>query len=132
MSYNILVVDDSNTVRAIIAKTLQLAGVPIRELFEASNGREALEVLDDNWIDLILADINMPVMNGVELIEKLHENGMIKDIPVVIVSTEGSATRIEELKKKGVSAYIRKPFTPELIRRVVDDIVERQQNGTAA
>ena len=123
MSLNILIVDDSATVRAVIKKTLEIAEVPVSELYQAENGQEALDALSANWIDLVFADINMPVMTGIELVEKMAEDGLLKTVPVVIVSTEGSATRIEELKAKGVSAYIRKPFTPELLRSVVDDIV---------
>jgi two-component system chemotaxis response regulator CheY len=123
MAFNILIVDDSATVRAVIAKTFQLANIPINELHQAANGKEALEVLGNHWIDLVFADINMPIMGGVEMIEKMCADGLLKTIPVVIVSTEGSATRIEQLKDKGIRAYIRKPFTPELIRKVVDDIM---------
>lgn len=123
MALNILVVDDSETVRAIIAKTLELAKVPINELYNAANGKEALDVLRDNWVDLVFSDINMPIMGGVEMIEKMYSDDLLKTIPVVVVSTEGSKTRIEELKTKGVRAYIRKPFTPELVREVVADIV---------
>jgi len=122
MALNILVVDDSETVRAIIAKTLRLAQVPINELFTAANGKEALEILSDNWVDLVFSDINMPIMGGVEMIEKMFADDVMKTIPVVVVSTEGSKTRMEELKTKGVKAYIRKPFTPELVRSVVEDI----------
>jgi len=123
MAFNFLIVDDSETVRKVIAKTLHMAGVPINQLFEAGNGKEALAVLQGNWVDLIFTDINMPIMGGIELIEKLCEDGMLKTIPVVIVSTEGSQTRIEQLKAKGVVAYIRKPFQPELIRKVVDEFL---------
>jgi len=123
MALNILVVDDSATVRAVIIKTLELAEVPVNELHQAANGQEALDALADNWIDLVFADINMPVMTGIEMVDKMSEEGLLKTIPVVIVSTEGSATRMEQLKAKGVSAYVRKPFTPELLRSVVDDIV---------
>lgn len=122
MSFNILLVDDSKTVRAVISKTLELAGVPVNELYEASNGKEALDILDNNWIDIVFTDINMPVMTGVEMIEKMCENNLLKTIPVVIVSTEGSRTRIEILKSKGISDYIRKPFTPEQIKKAVDNI----------
>jgi len=123
MSLNVLVVDDSATVRAVIAKTLEIAGVSVGELHQATNGEEALQILDDNWVDIIFADINMPVMTGIEMIERMNEDGLLKTIPVVIVSTEGSKTRIEELKNKGVSAYIRKPFTPEQIKDIVDKIM---------
>lgn len=123
MAFNILVVDDSATVRAVVAKTLQIAGVDVNELFEAANGKEALDILGEQWIDLVFADINMPVMTGIEMIEKMCEDGLMKTVPVVMVSTEGSAARIEQLKSKGVKAYIRKPFTPELLRQVVDDLM---------
>ncbi len=123
MAYNILVVDDSAIVRAVIAKTLNIAGVDVGELFNAANGKEALDIINDSWIDLIFADINMPVMGGIEMLEKMCADGILKSIPVVIISTEGSSTRIEQLMSKGVSAYIRKPFTPEQLRSVVDDIM---------
>ncbi len=123
MGLNVLVVDDSETVRDVIAKTFRLAGIPVNEFREASNGREALEVLESTWIDLVLSDINMPVMSGLEMVEKMSEEGLLRTIPVIIVSTEGSATRIDHLKSKGVCAYIRKPFTPELIREVVNEVL---------
>lgn len=123
MSLNILVVDDSETVRAVIVKTLKIAEVPVNELYQAANGREALEILKDHWIDLIFSDINMPVMGGVEMIQQMKQDDVLKTIPVIVVSTEGSSTRIEQLKAQGVRAYIRKPFAPELVRAVVDDIL---------
>ncbi len=123
MALNILVVDDSITVRAVIKKTLDLAGVPVNELHEAGNGKEALDILGEQWVDLIFSDINMPVMGGIEMIERIKADESMESIPIIVVSTEGSATRVEELKSKGVRAYIRKPFTPELVRSVVDDIM---------
>lgn len=123
MSLNILIVDDSETVRSIIVKTLQIAGVPTREVFHAGNGKEALDILHAQWVDLVFSDINMPEMGGVELLEKMQQEDLLKSIPVVIVSTEGSATRIEAMKAQGVRAYIRKPFSPEQLRAVVMDIV---------
>ncbi|EKD26804.1 MAG: hypothetical protein ACD_79C01009G0002 [uncultured bacterium] len=126
MSLNILIVDDSEIIRAVIVKTLNVAKVPFKQIFQASNGKEALEILDKEWIDLVFADINMPVMNGLEMIEKMNSHNLLKSIPVVVVSTEGSATRIEELTAKGIKAYIRKPFTPEQVRQVVDKIMENK------
>ncbi len=124
MALNILVVDDSQIVRAVIIKSLELANVPVKELFEAGNGKEALEVLGREWVDLVFADINMPVMGGVEMVEQMSQDGMLATIPVVIVSTEGSATRIGNLKAKGARAYLRKPFKPEEIREVVEQVIE--------
>ena len=123
MGYKILVVDDSATIRAVIGKTLGLAGVPVAQLHEAANGREALEVLGAQSIDLVFADINMPEMNGLEMVERMSADGMLQTVPVVMVSTEGSRTRIEQLLARGVRAYIRKPFTPEGIKRVVDEVL---------
>ena len=124
MAYNILIVDDSETIRAVIAKTLEIAEIPVSELWEAANGQEALEFLGDKWIDLVFVDINMPVMNGVELIERMEADGLLSTMPVIIVSTEGSDTRINELTAKGVRAYIRKPFTPEILKEVVNQTLE--------
>jgi two-component system chemotaxis response regulator CheY len=123
MSFNILIVDDSKTIRSVIKKTLLIAGVPTGDLYEASNGCEGLQIMKDNWVDLCFADINMPVMNGIEMIEKMLEDNMLEKLPVVIVSTEGSKTRIEELFRKGVRAYLRKPITPEIIRNVVKEVL---------
>ncbi|MEA3221965.1 MAG: response regulator [Thermodesulfobacteriota bacterium] len=123
MAYNILVVDDSEIIRKVLIKTLLLAKVSVGELYEAANGKEALEILGDSWIDLVFADINMPVMNGVEMIEMMSKDGLLDKIPVVVISTESSSTRINELKIKGVRAYIQKPFTPEMVKKVVNDVM---------
>jgi two-component system chemotaxis response regulator CheY len=123
MAFNILLVDDSLTVRAVIAKALKLAEVEIGQLFEAGNGAEALEVLDKEWVDLVFADISMPVMDGEEFVARLNETGAIKDLPVVVVSSAGSDGRIQRLKELGVRDYIHKPFTPEQIREVVDKVM---------
>ncbi|HMA61436.1 MAG TPA: response regulator [bacterium] len=123
MSLNVLIVDDSTVVRKIISKTLKLTGIPINEFHDASNGKEALEVLNDEWIDIVFTDINMPVMGGVKMIEKMNQDGMMQTIPVIVISTEGSETRIEQLSQQGVKAYLRKPVTPEKLRDVVKDIL---------
>jgi len=123
MSFNILIVDDSKTIRSVIKKTLLIAGVPISDLYEASNGLEGLQIMKDNWVDLCFADINMPVMTGIEMIEKMQQDQVLAKLPVVIVSTEGSKTRIEELFRKGVRAYLRKPITPEIVRNVVKEVL---------
>ncbi|MCD6569264.1 MAG: response regulator [Deltaproteobacteria bacterium] len=128
MAYNILIVDDSSIIRKVLIKTLSLAKIPVGELYEAANGKEALDTLNDSWVDLVFADINMPVMSGVEMIEKMRESGLLESIPVVIISTEGSSTRIDELKAKGVKAYVRKPFTPEDIEKVFRDVMG-ESNG---
>ena len=123
MAFNILIVDDSKTIRSVIKKTLQIAEVPIGQLYEASNGEEGLALMKDQWVDLVFADINMPVMTGIEMIEHMVHDDLLSKTPVVIISTEGSKTRIEELFKMGVRAYIRKPITPEILRTVIKDVM---------
>jgi len=89
--------------------------------------------MKDNWIDLVLADINMPEMDGVAMIEKMHEDDVLKHIPIVVVSTEGSETKIEKLWAKGMKAFVKKPFTPESIRDVVRDVLgEWEEVGSDA
>ena len=122
MKLNILIVDDSATIRAVMKKTLSLAGIQTHNVLQAENGKEALDTLGKEWIDLIFADINMPVMNGVEMIEKMRQDGLLKTIPVVVVSTEGSQSRINQLKDKGITAYIRKPFQPEDFKTIIENI----------
>jgi len=129
MAYNFLIVDDSITTRTIIKKILQLSSIEIGELHEAADGEEALEVLQNKWIDLVFADINMPRMNGVEMVQRMREDGMLKSIPVVIVSSEGSETRIEEMMAKGIKAYLRKPFTPENIKELAENILNLNKGG---
>ena len=129
MAYNILIVDDSATTRSIIARTLKIIpNVELGEIYQAGNGQEALDELDRSWVDIVFADINMPVMDGVTMVEKMAENPDMKKIPVVIVSTEGSDTRMEELFRKGVRAYIRKPFSVEKVSEILTDILGGQDD----
>jgi two-component system chemotaxis response regulator CheY len=123
MGLNILVVDDSMTARMFIAKALELSAVETGNIIHAENGKQALDVLHKEWIDIVFADINMPEMNGVEMVKRMNEDGLMKTIPVVVVSTERSETRIEELKAAGVRVYLKKPFTPENLKRVVETVL---------
>ena len=116
MAFNILVVDDSAVMRSMIIRTLRLGGVPLGELSQAGNGKEGLEVLQERWIDLAIVDINMPLMNGEEMIDRVRQNPAMTDLPIIVVSTEGSAARIESLRKKGVE-FVHKPFAPEILRQ---------------
>lgn len=128
MSYNILIVDDSAIVRAVIKRTLTIAGIEMGEVYEAGNGKEALQQLEGNWIDLVFADINMPEMNGIELVEQMKTDPTTASIPVVIVSTEKSVNRIEDLMAKGIKGYLNKPFTPESLRDIVNETLETQND----
>lgn len=122
MALNVLVADDSIVARSVILKTLLLTEIELGEIHQATNGRQAIDILEKHWIDLLFLDINMPVMNGEEVVEKIRKNSLWADLPIVIVSTEGSETRIERLKNMGAK-FIHKPYTPEAIRNVVLEII---------
>ena len=123
MGYRILIVDDSEIIRKIVRKSIGMSGLDVGEIFEAENGLQALKVLDNEWVDIVLADLNMPEMSGMELVEKMSADNLLVSIPVVIVSSEHSETRIEDLKKKGIRAYIKKPFRPENFRDIVTEVL---------
>jgi two-component system chemotaxis response regulator CheY len=129
MPYNILIVDDSGPMRAVIKKVIKASGFDIGEFYEAGTGKEALEVLDANWLDLVLSDYNMPDMNGLEMLGEMQQDEMMKDIPVVMVTTEGSSERIRDFMEMGASAYIKKPFTPEQIRSQLNQLLGEPENG---
>jgi two-component system, chemotaxis family, chemotaxis protein CheY len=123
MSYNILIVDDSRTMRQVIKKALGLSGFRVGECLEAGNGVEALEVLSKTWVDLILSDIHMPVMDGFGLLRALKEDENWRDLPVVMITTEANEQRLEEAVALGAKGYIRKPFTPENIRSFLSQVM---------
>ena len=135
MSLNILVVDDSAVMRAMIIRTLRLSGVPLGEVIEAGNGLEAIERVADHWVDLMLLDINMPVMDGAAVIERLRADPLTESLPIVVVSTERSETRIAALRAQGVD-FVHKPFTPEQLRdmiiRITGVTFDVSTSGTAA
>lgn len=124
MAYNILIVDDSATIRAVIKRTIGMAGVQISKLYEAANGKLALDVLKANPIDVVFADLNMPEMGGIELTSNIRSNSAWSKLPVVIVSSESMEKRIAILQAQGISGYIHKPFTPEQIRNVIEQVLK--------
>jgi two-component system, chemotaxis family, chemotaxis protein CheY len=131
MAFNILIVDDSAIIRKMISRTIQLASVPVSGIFQAENGRDALTILGGNWLDLVFADINMPVMDGMTMLETMYEDDVLRHIPVVVISTEGSETKIDKLRQAGMKAFIKKPFMPETIREVIHEVMgEWDDTGT--
>ncbi len=119
MALNILVVDDSSLTRKAIKRIIEMLGLDLGQIFEAESGKEALKILDETKVDLVLADLNMPKMGGIEMISRMRDNEATSDIPVVVVSTESSTTRIEDLLANGAKAYLHKPFTPEEVKEVI-------------
>jgi two-component system chemotaxis response regulator CheY len=118
-SIRALIIDDSSVMRKIVERSLRQAGIEISKVFEAGNGAEALGVLKENQVDLILCDINMPVMDGLEFIKQLLGVPNAKDVPVVMITTEGSESHVVQALSCGARGYIRKPFTPEQVREQV-------------
>lgn len=131
MAFNILVADDSETMRAVVKKTVSMCGVPIGEYHEAVNGKEALGILAEHWIDVILSDINMPEMGGMELLQEIKKSEDYKRIPVIFITTESSEARMEEAKKIGVAGYIKKPFVPETIKSILYEVLEKEYDHKA-
>ena len=123
MSYNVLIVDDSKSMRKVIQKSLAISGFAVGECMEAENGRQALDLLEGSWVDLVLSDIHMPEMDGFELIRQLRRNESFKDLPVVFITTEANEDRLAELLQLGARAYLRKPFRPEEMRSVLGRVM---------
>jgi len=123
MAYTILIVDDSDTIRAVLERTIRMTKLPLDDIVHAVNGKDALAKMRENFFDIVLTDIHMPEMSGIELIDAMKADAEMADIPIVIVSTEGSTQRIQELKKKGIQGYLRKPFTPEGVRDTIVKIL---------
>ena len=115
MALDVLIVDDSPAMRSFIGRVLDLSGMEIGERLEAGHGAEALEILSRSWVDVILTDINMPVMNGEEMLRRVRGNPDTENLPVIVVSTEGSETRLQNLQELGAT-IVRKPFAPETLR----------------
>ncbi len=131
MSKDVLIVDDSATMRKMIRKVMEMAGLDVGEFHEAGNGIEALAVLSDCEVDAMMVDINMPTMNGIQLLARMKQSDQLKDIPIVIVSTEGSKQRIDDLMKSGAFGFIRKPFQPEQLRDILEPILGVKEDATA-
>lgn len=120
MNCNVLIVDDSAILRTAIRKVVRLAGIEDDRIHEAGNGRDALTVLDTVWIDLVLLDLNMPVMDGEEFARRLRQKPELSDVAVVVVSTEANKDRLQRLRDLGVVDSLHKPFEPEDLRRLID------------
>jgi two-component system chemotaxis response regulator CheY len=113
---DVLIVDDSAAIRKILQRVLKQAEIPIGEVYEASDGVEALETLRKQKVGLVLSDINMPNMDGLEFLTLVRAEPAWQKLPVVMVSTEGTHAKVLEAVERGASGYVRKPFTAEQIK----------------
>jgi len=112
----VLIVDDSSVMRKIVERSLRQAGIEIAKVFEAGNGAEALAVLSETKVDIILCDINMPVMDGLEFVKQLSGVENAKGVPVVMITTEGSEGHVVQALSAGARGYLRKPFTADQVK----------------
>jgi len=116
MTLDILIVDDSAAIRKILQRVLHQAEVPLGDVHEASDGKEALKKLESQKVGLILSDINMPNMDGIELLRKVKAQEKLQDVPIVMITTEGSKAKVMEAVELGAAGYVRKPFTADQIK----------------
>jgi len=116
MALDVLIVDDSAAIRKILERVLRHADFHLGEVIEAGDGREALEKLNSRTVGLILSDINMPNMDGLEFLQNVKANENWKNLPMIMVTTEGSQDKVLQAIQLGASGYIRKPFTAEQIK----------------
>jgi two-component system chemotaxis response regulator CheY len=123
MPLDVLIVDDSAAIRKILQRVLRQADVPIGQVIEAGDGAEALESLKTQPVGLILSDINMPNMDGLQLLAKLKSTAEWKNVPVIMITTEGSQARVMEAVELGAAGYVRKPFTADQIKEKLMPLV---------
>jgi len=118
-----LIVDDSSVMRKIIERALRQAGLDLETVCEASNGAEALDLLASQQVDLILSDINMPTMDGLEFVRQLQARNLAAKVPVVMITTESSEEHVKQAIQAGARGYIRKPFTADHVKERVLPLV---------
>ena len=116
MELDVLVVDDSAAIRKILQRVLRQTGMSIRNIYEAGDGQEALQVLNSQPISLVLTDINMPKMDGIQLLAAIKGVPGWSGMPVVMVTTEGGEAKVGEAVRLGAAGYVRKPFTADQIK----------------
>ena len=112
-SLNILIVDDNRIMRAMVARSVAMCGLKVGDVHQACDGDQALEALRTLNVDVVLSDVNMPVMDGITMVEHMTADALLARVPVVIVSSERSESRMRRLGELGVRSYLQKPFTPE-------------------
>jgi two-component system chemotaxis response regulator CheY len=117
MALKVLVVDDSAVIRKVVIRALSQTGVTIDEILQAADGIEALKILHEAKIDLVLSDINMPNMDGIQMLAAMQQEPALKDIPVIMITTEGSQSKVMDAAKLGAKGLVRKPFVPEQIKQ---------------
>jgi two-component system chemotaxis response regulator CheY len=123
MPLDVLIVDDSAAIRKILHRVLIQAEVPLGKVHEASDGNEALIRLKTDKVGLILSDINMPNMDGIEFLSRLKADDEFKMVPILMVTTEGSQAKVMQALELGAAGYVKKPFTAEQIKEKLTGLI---------
>ena len=123
MAFSVLIVDDSPVMRGFIRRVMTLSGLEVGECLEASDGEEALARLEERSVDVILTDINMPRMNGEELLRRLETDSRLRSVPTLVISTDATKARILKMLSLGAQGYMTKPFSPEALREELERVL---------
>lgn len=129
MAFSVLIVDDSPAMRKFIRRVLSLSGLEIGECLDAGDGQQALDLLRTKWVDIVLTDINMPTMNGEQFMRQLAADPLLDSIPVLVISTDRSETRLERMLELGARDYITKPFLPETLGDTMTKLLTGASNA---
>ncbi len=123
MSYNILIVDDSSTIRKILTRCISHTKIAVGNLYEAADGQEALSILEQHPVHLVMTDINMPNMNGLELLSAMKAQEKWKSLPVLLITTEGRVDTVVDAANRGAAGYVKKPFTADDIQAKIEPLL---------
>lgn len=129
MKINVLIVEDDATMRVVLKNTvLSVEDIEIVEIYEAENGKEGIQVLENNEVDLMLVDIYMPVMDGLDMLDRVYDHPDFEDIPAIVVSTENDEERIDAILRKGLG-FVPKPLTHVLLKDQIMKMLGKSTNG---
>ena len=123
MAFDVMIVDDSPAMRRFIRRVIEVSGFGVGRFLEAGNGEEALAQLENEWVDVVLTDINMPKMDGETLVKKMRQLEHLAAIPVIVISTDATESRMDRLRSLGAQGYVTKPFAPERLREEIESVL---------
>jgi two-component system chemotaxis response regulator CheY len=119
----LLIVDDSRTSRKALMRSVEMSAYPIRKIYEVSNGQDAWAILREHWVDLVFTDLNMPIMDGEELLRYIRSSELLEKLPVVMVSSEGGQAHLNQIASLEPTGMFRKPFRPEKVKQLLHQIL---------
>ena len=123
MAFDVMVVDDSPAMRRFIRRVIEVSGFRVGRYLEAGDGEEALAQLESEWVDVVLTDINMPKMDGETLVKEMRQLSHLMAIPVIVISTDATESRMDRLRSLGAQGYVTKPFAPERLREEIESVL---------